>query len=276
LAFASKAPLAAISLGVCNMSARLLNKVALVTGGSSGIGRATALAFARQGARVLVADLAVEGGEETVRTIKSRGGEATFIKTDVSQPAEAEAMVKRTVATYGRLDCAFNNAGIAGARGTFVDYPEEEWEQIIRINLKGVWLCMKYELRQMLAQGSGAIVNTASTMAVVGSPNACAYTAASHGIAGLVKCAALEYAKKNIRINAVCPGVIRTPLIEALLPPAPGNDRAKVETQLAARSPMERMGTPEEIAAAVVWLCSDDASFVNGALLPLDGGFLAG
>lgn len=258
------------------MSARLMDKVALVTGGSSGIGRAAALAFASEGARVVVADLAVEGGEETVRIIKSRGGESAFVKTDISQPAEAEAMVKRTVATYGRLDCAFNNAGIAGARGTFVDYPEDEWERIIRINLKGVWLCMKYELRQMVAQGSGAIVNTASTMAVVGSPNACAYTAGSHGIVGLVKCAALEYAKKNIRVNAVCPGVVRTPLIEELLSRVPGGEKAKAEAQLAARSPMERMGTPEEVAEAVVWLCSGDASFVNGALLPLDGGFLAG
>lgn len=255
---------------------RLLDKIALVTGGSSGIGKAAALAFAREGARVIVADLAVEGGEETVRIIKGRGGDAAFIKTDVSQSAEVETVVKRTVATYGRLDCAFNNAGIAGARGTFADYAEDEWERVIRINLKGIWLCMKYELRQMLAQGGGAIVNTASTMAVVGSPNACAYTAGSHGVAGLVKCAALEYAKKNIRINAVCPGVVRTPLIEELLSRVPGNEKAKAEAQLAARSPMERMGTPEEVAEAVVWLCSGEASFVNGALLPLDGGFLAG
>jgi NAD(P)-dependent dehydrogenase (short-subunit alcohol dehydrogenase family) len=269
-------PFAAIGLGRCDMSARLPNKVALVTGGSSGIGKATALAFAREGARVVVADLAVEGGEETVRTIKSRGGKAIFVKTEVSQPAEAEAMVKRTVATYGRLDCAFNNAGIAGAGVPFVDYPEEEWERIIRINLKGVWLCMKYELRQMVTQGGGAIVNTASTMAVAGSPNACAYTAGSHGIVGLVKCAALEYAKQNIRVNAVCPGVIRTSLIEGLLRRSPEGERAQVEAQLAARSPMQRMGTPEEVAEAAVWLCSSDASFVNGALLPLDGGFLAG
>ncbi len=258
------------------MSRRLSDKVALVTGGSSGIGKATALIFAREGARVVIADQNIEGGEETLCAIKSLGGEAVFVKTDVSQSAEVQTMVKSTVSTYGRLDCAFNNAGIAGYRGTFADYPEDEWERIIRINLKGVWLCMKYELRQMLAQGSGAIVNTASTMAVTGSPNACAYAAGSHGIAGLVKCAALEYAKKNIRINAICPGVIRTPLIESLLPRAPEDERAKIEAQFAARSPMARMGTSEEVAEAVVWLCSGEASFVNGALLPLDGGFLAG
>lgn len=258
------------------MGTGLMGKVALVTGGSSGIGRATALVFAREGARVVIADLSVEGGEETARFVRNSGAEATFVKTDVSQPAEVAAMVNMAVSTYGRLDCAFNNAGVAGARGTFVDYPEDEWERIIRVNLKGIWLCMKYELRQMLTQGSGAIVDTASTMAVAGSPNACAYAAGSHGIAGLVKCAALEYAKRNIRVNAVCPGVIRTPLIETFLPRAPGNERASVEAQLAARSPMERMGTPEEVAEAVVWLCSGNASFVNGALVPLDGGFLAG
>jgi len=258
------------------MSARLEGKVALVTGGGSGIGRAAALAFAREGARVLVADIALEGGEETVRGIQRQGGQAVFIQTDVSRASEVESLIRKGVEIYGRLDCAFNNAGIAGLRAPFADYPEEEWDRIIRVNLKGVWLCMKHEIRQMLAQGGGAIVNTAATSAVVGSPYASAYCAGSHGIVGLVKCAALEYAKAGIRVNAVCPGPIRTPLMAQLIAGWPEAQRQTVEEQLTARSPMGRMGAPEEVAEAVVWLCSEAASLVTGAALPLDGGFLAG
>ncbi len=190
-------------VGWRDTSAGFQDKVVLVTGGSSGIGRAAALTFAREGARVAVADIAVDAGEDTVCSIKGSGGEATFVKAEVSQATDVEAMVSKTVAVYGRLVCAVNNAGIAGAIGPFVDYPEDEWDRVICVNLQGVWLCMKYELRQMLAQGGGVIVNTASTMAIVGSMNACAYTAGSHGIVGLVKCAALEYAKKNIRDKAL-------------------------------------------------------------------------
>ncbi len=252
------------------MDKQLKGKVVLVTGASSGIGRATALAFAREGAKVVVADVQVEGGEETVRIIKEAGVEAIFVKTDVSDAAEVERLINRAKETFGRLDCAHNNAGIEGITAPTADCTEENWDRIIKINLKGVWLCMKYEIPQMLKQGSGAIVNTASVAGLVGFQGLPAYCASKGGIIQLTRTAALEYATKGIRINAVCPGVIRTPMVERVT-----GGKPEVEAQFTALEPVGRMGTPEEIAEAVVWLCSDAASFVTGHPLVVDGGLLA-
>ena len=252
------------------MAGTVDGQVALVTGGSGGIGRATALEFAHQGARVVVSDVLVEAGRETVRLIGAAGGQATFIKTDVTRAAEVQALVGQIVETYGRLDCAFNNAGIEGGMAKTGEYAEERWEQVIRINLKGVWLCMKYEIQHMLAHGGGAIVNTASVAGLVGFRYGPAYVASKHGVNGLTKTAALEYAKAGIRVNAVCPGVIRTPMFERGLQKNP-----RLEERFAGVHPVGRIGQPEEIARAVVWLCSPAASFVTGTQLPVDGGFVA-
>ena len=254
------------------MAGQLDGKVALVTGGSSGIGRATALAFAREGAKVVIADVNVEGGEETVRMIAEAGGEATFVETDVSKAAEVEHMVSRAVEVYGRLDCAFNNAGIEGT--TLVptaDYTIAAWDQVIAVNLTGVWLCMKYEIPQMLKLGGGAIVNTSSVCGLVGCWIAgSAYTASKHGVVGLTRTAALEYAEQGIRVNVVCPGVIRTQIIERMV-----EDDPELEAELAALQPIGRMGAADEIAEAVVWLCSDAAGFVTGHAMAVDGGYVA-
>jgi NAD(P)-dependent dehydrogenase (short-subunit alcohol dehydrogenase family) len=252
------------------MAGRVDGKVALVTGAGSGIGRATAQIFTREGAKVVVADIVIEGGEETVRLLKAAGGEATFVRVDVSQPVDVEAMVKKAVDTYGRLDCAFNNAGIEGVIQPTADYGEAHWDRVLAINLKGVWLCMKYEIQQMLKQGSGAIVNTASVAGLVGLPSFSAYVAAKHGVNGLTKTAALEYAKAGIRVNAVCPGAIRTPMFERGVRDNPG-----IEEQIVAAEPIGRMAAPEEVGEAVVWLCSDAASFVTGLPMAVDGGWVA-
>ena len=252
------------------MGGQLEGRVALVTGGGSGIGQATALAFARERARVIAADVNAEGGEETVSMIEEAGGEAIFIKTDVSSSAEVEALVNATVETHGRLDCAFNNAGIGGSMALTHKRNEEEWDSTININLKGVWLCMKYEILQMLKQGGGTIVNTSSAAGLVGTIAASAYSASKHGVVGLTKSAALEYAQRGIRINAVCPGAVRTPMLEngiTLLPEG--------EQQILAMEPVGRIASPEEIAEAVVWLCSDAASFVTGHAMAVDGGWTA-
>ena len=256
------------------MAGRLEQKVALVTGGGSGIGRASAVAFAREGAKVIVSDIDITGGEETVHLIQVAGGAATFIQADVARAAEVEALVKKGVKTYGRLDCALNNAGIQGEIRQTAECSEENWNRIIAINLTGVWLCMKHELAYMLPQGSGTIVNTASNFGLVGSQGMPAYSASKHGVLGLTKTAALEYAKVGIRVNAVCPGPTQTPLVDRILSQQPQLATQIVEA-IKAREPVGRMGQPEEIAEAVVWLCSETASFVTGIALAVDGGFVA-
>ena len=253
------------------MTQQFNGEVALITGGSSGIGRATALLFAEQGARVVVASRRAEESEETVRLIRAAGGDAVFVKTDVSQAEQVEALVGKAVAQYGGLHFAFNNAGIEGA--PFVptaSYPEAMWDDVIDINLKGVFLSMKYELPHIV-QSKGAIVNMASVAGLSGGRLGVAYYASKHGVIGMTKAAALEYADKGVHINAVAPAVILTPLAERA-------GLAMGDPQMAARvlalHPMGRIGAPEEVAQAVLWLCSKGASFTTGHALPVDGGFL--
>jgi NAD(P)-dependent dehydrogenase (short-subunit alcohol dehydrogenase family) len=252
------------------MAGRLENKVALVTGAGSGIGKASALAFARENAKVVVGDLAVEAGEETANSILQNGGEATFIRADVSKAVEVEAILNKTVEIYGRLDCAYNNAGIAVNPRLTPDTAEEDWDYVMNVNLKGVWLCMKYEIPHMLKQGKGAIVNSSSMLGLIGLPKRSAYAASKHGVIGLTKVAALEYASAGIRVNAICPAVVRTPLVENIISSDP-----KAEAQLLSLIPMQRLATLEEIAEVVVWLCSDASSFVTGHAMLVDGGVVA-
>ena len=246
-------------------------KVAVVTGAGSGIGRACAVAFAAEGAQVVVADIAANGGAETVRLIEAANGEAVFVQGDVSKSADVQELMATTVKTYGRLDYACNNAGVGGPALTSGDYTEADWRKVIDVNLTGAWLCMKYELPLMLKQGGGAIVNMASILGKVGFASAPAYVAAKHGLIGLTQTAALEYATQNIRINAVCPGFIYTPLLEQAGMQA-GSEMHKLISDL---HPMKRMGTSEEVAGAVLWLCSDAAAFVTGHALMVDGGYTA-
>jgi NAD(P)-dependent dehydrogenase (short-subunit alcohol dehydrogenase family) len=244
------------------------NKVALVTGGSFGIGRATAIAYAKKGARVVIADWVEDN--ETLNEIKASGGEAIFVKCDVSQSDDVKAMVDKTISTFGRLDYAFNNAGIEGISASTQDCTEENWDKTIGINLKGVWLCMKYEIPEILKQGKGVIINCASIAGLVGFPGLPAYVASKHGIIGLTKTTALECAKLGIRVNAVCPGAIKTPMIDRLT----GNKK-EAEEQFAGMEPIGRLGIPEEVANAVIWLSSDEASFVTGHSMAVDGGWVA-
>lgn len=258
------------------MAGTLEGKVALVTGASAGIGRASAIAFAREGAKVVVSDVNVEGGEETVHIIQDTGGEAIFTKADVSNSTEVEALIAKVVETYGRLDCAHNNAGIMESQGVPIhEHPEETWNRTMEINLRGVWLCMKYEIPQMRNQGGGAIVNTSSVWGLAGAAGFSAYVASKHGVAGLTKTGALENAQQGIRVNSVNPGAINTSMAQGALRAISGGD-PKVEEQIIAQmEPVGRMGTPEEVAEAVVWLCSDAASFVTGHTMSVDGGYIA-
>lgn len=255
------------------MAGQLEGKVMLVTGAASGIGRAIAIASGKQGAKVVVSDIAREGGEETVRLIKEAGSEAVFVPADISQSKQVETLIAKAVETYGKLDAAANNAGIEGALATTVDYPEEVWNRVLSINLTGPWLCMKFEIAQMLKQGGGAIVNVASILGVVGFANAGAYTAAKHGLIGVTQTAALEYATQGIRVNAICPGFIETPMVMQRGVAAGANPQTY--QQIAALHPMQRLGQPREVAEAAVWLCSEAASFVTGAALLVDGGYTA-
>lgn len=255
------------------MAGLLKGKVALVTGGGSGIGRATAIIFAREGAQVVVADLNGEAADRVKDEIVERGGEATAIRADVSKEADAEAMVKAAVDAFGKLDVAFNNAGIEGLITPTHEYPYQDWQRIIAINLTGVWLGMRYQIPVMREQGGGAIVNTASILGLVGFEDTPAYTATKHGVIGLTKVAAIENAKHGIRVNAVCPGFIETPMVMERGVKA-GRDPAMYE-ELKRLHPMGRLGKPEEIGEAVAWLASDKASFVTGHALVVDGGYTA-
>jgi NAD(P)-dependent dehydrogenase (short-subunit alcohol dehydrogenase family) len=254
------------------MPGEMEEKVAFVTGGGSGIGRAICRAFAAERAKVVIADVSDEKGNETVRLIKKRGGEAISIPCDVSKKEDVSGAIQKTVKVFGRLDYAINNAGIAGEHHSTVDYPEKVWNQVLAINLKGVWLCMKYEIPQMLKQGSGGIVNIASIAGLAANRGASPYVASKHGVIGLTKAAALEFAEQDIRINAICPGITDTPLIQNAMTEVPEELR-KVFT--GEKIPMGRMALPEEIAGAAVWLCSGAASFVTGHALVIDGGMLA-
>ncbi|MDQ6601674.1 MAG: SDR family oxidoreductase, partial [Chloroflexota bacterium] len=240
------------------MTGGFTGKVAVVTGASSGIGRATALAFAREGASVVVADRYEAGGQETVVMIRDQGGTAIHVTGDVSRDTEVAQLTDATIRTYGRLDYACNNAGVEGTQAPTADYPADQWDRVLAVNLTGVWLCMKHEIPAMLANGGGAIVNMASILGVVGFANAAAYTAAKHGVIGLTKVAAIEYATQGIRVNAVCPAFIATPMLER----SGITEGTEMYAMLAGLHPIKRLGTPEEIAEAVLWLCSDKASFV--------------
>lgn len=246
-------------------------KSVLVTGAAGGIGRAAALAFAQEGARVAVVDVNQEAGEETVALIAQAGGEAFFTRTDISQSAQVEAMVAAVVARFGRLDCAFNNAGIEIENLPLAESDEATFDRVMSVNVKGVWLCMKHEIRQMLAQGGGgAIVNTASVAGLVGAPMMPIYGASKHAVVGLTKTAAAEYGRAGIRINSVCPGIIRTPMLDRALEREPRREKSVLKAH-----PIGRLGEAGEIANAALWLCSDAASFVTGHQLAVDGGLTA-
>jgi len=255
------------------MAGILDGKVALITGAGSGIGRATSTIFAREGARLILADVVADAGQETLQAVKQTGAEAVFLQTDVAQASAVEALIAKAVATYGRLDCAFNNAGIEGAGALTHKCTMENWNRVIAINLTGVWMCMKAEITQMLAQGGGgAIVNTSSLAGLAGSKGGPAYVASKHGVVGLTKAAALEYGRHSIRVNDVCPGPIRTPMMERIMAMS-GNQAA--EERFIKGEPLRRFGQPSEIGEAVAWLCAEHASYVTGIPMPVDGGAIA-
>lgn len=245
------------------------NKVAFITGASSGIGKATAMAFATAGAKTILCDLNAEEGKKLSRLLSERQ-ESIFVPCDVSKYEDVRNAVNEGTAKFGHIDYAFNNAGIEGEQAQTTDCSEDNWNRVIDINLKGVWLGMKFQIPQMLKQGFGSIVNCSSVAGLVGFTGIPAYTASKHGVIGLTKTAALEYAKKNIRVNAICPGVIQTPMIDRFT-----HGEKQIQNQLIAGEPVGRIGKPEEIAYAVLWLCSDQSTFVTGNSLAIDGGWVA-
>lgn len=247
------------------------NQVALITGASAGIGRATALAFAAEGARVVVSDVNEAGGAETVSQIEAAGGEAVFVRCNVARPEEVEAAVRQTVETFGRLDIGINNAGIGGDFARLHEQSPDAWNQMLAVNLSGVFYCMQSEIRQMLAQGGGKIVNISSIAGIRGMPMGGPYSAAKHGVIGLTKTAALEYARKNIRVNAVCPVYTHSAMVDGLIAIAPG-----MEERMRKMIPIGRLGQPEEIAQAILWLCADENAFCTGQAIQMDGGLMAG
>lgn len=252
------------------MTTRMDRKVVVVTGAGAGIGKACAFAFAEAGARVVAADIASSGGYETVKSIEGRGGMAKFAEVDVASSASVHAVIRETLRKFGTVNYAVNNAGVEGQSADTAECSEDNWDRVIAINLKGVWNCMRYEIPPMLEQGGGAIVNMASVAGLVGFAGLPAYCASKGGVVQLTKAAALEYAERGIRINAICPGIIQTTMVDRII----GDDPEK-ERSLVAMEPVGRMGRPEEIARTALWLCSDDASFITGHPLAVDGGFVA-
>lgn len=252
------------------MGAQRADPVAIVTGGAAGIGRAAAHELARRGAAIVVADIHEREGEDAARALRADGHRAVFVAADVSRASDAQALVAASLSEFGRLDWAFNNAGIEGASAPTDALSEEEWARVLAVNLTGVWLCMRHEIPAMLAGGGGSIVNCASIAGLVGFPGAAAYVASKHGVVGLTRTAALEYAARGIRVNAVCPGIIHTAMIDRCTHGSRG-----VEEQLAAGEPMRRMGTADEVASAVGWLCAPESGFVTGTAIPVDGGWTA-
>lgn len=252
---------------------RFSNTVALITGGAAGIGRATAVAFAREGARVVVADVNSREGDETVRLIRDDGGDAVFVEANVASSVDWHRVIAETIREYGRLDVLFNNAGIEGTSAPIADYSEEDFDRVISVNLKGIWLGMRAAIPQMLKQGKGTIINTSSILGLVGFAAASAYTASKHAIIGMTKVAALEYSAQGIRVNAVCPAFIKTPMLDRGLGQLP--NAQEILDQISTLHPVGRMGEPEEVASLVLFLASDDASFISGAAYLVDGGYTA-
>lgn len=247
---------------------------AMVTGAGAGIGRATALAFAEDGAKVVVSDINTEGGKETVDLIEKAGGTAIFVAADISKPADVKMLIDKTVETYGKIDCAVNNAGIEGQIRPFTQQAEDNFDAIINVNLKGTFLCLQAEIDAMAKSGGGAIVNLASVAGLIGFAGLSPYVASKHGVVGLTKNAALEYAQSGIRVNAVCPGGIDTRMLDSLAEQATSGTQTSSE-MMDQLHPMGRIGTPEEVANLIVWLCSPNASFMTGAAIPIDGGYVA-
>lgn len=247
---------------------RLKGKIALITGGGSGIGRATCLLFASEGATVVVADYVAEGGHETVQQIKANGGEATFVQADVSKSADVQNMIATTVQTYGRVDVLFNNAGIEGPSAKIANYKEDDWDRVIAIDLTSVYLGMKYVIPEMLKQGGGSIISTASVAGLVGFPGSGAYAAAKAGVINMTRMVALEYADKNIRVNCICPGIIDTPMVDRVV-------GGRLRERVVKAEPVGRLGRPEDIANAALFLASEESSFATGAPFVIDGGYVA-
>lgn len=253
-----------------NVKYNFQDKVVFITGASAGIGKETAIEFGQSGAQVVIADVNLDGGQGTAHLIKESGGKAHFIKCDVSIAGDVQVAIDQTISMFGKIDFAFNNAGVEGVSSKTADCTEKNWDSVLSINLKGIWLCMKHEIAQMTKQGHGAIVNCASIAGLVGFSGSAAYVASKHGVIGLTKTAALDYAKQNIRVNAVCPGIIQTDMIERFV-----NGNEQIRKAFADSEPVGRIGQPSEIAQTVLWLCSDSSSFVTGHAMAVDGGWVA-